>query len=288
MKRFLITTLFISLLISTGCVIPESNHVEPKYHLLSTSEFDFNKSISLPQLSFYIQEVSLPPYLDDSRFIFRSGKSEVGYRESTRWAEPIGEGIARVIGINLSTIFQTLSYSSFPNRPRSDSFYEISLSIERFEKIRDNSVRIDAIIEISHYNQIVSQIHFSERQEIMGNLAIDEISALSKGLAALSYNVAKEIRGLPLTEIKMKLTRHFNYQDVTHEAVISDLNKIYSKVPFKTSDPNSFHFSLSGKSDEKVSYVEKDVSFYDAVVSLSRLMSSKLNFSETGIIFQLQ
>ena len=50
----------------TGCVIPESNHVEPEYHLLTSQLLETNDSLRIPDISFHVREVSLPPYLDET------------------------------------------------------------------------------------------------------------------------------------------------------------------------------------------------------------------------------
>ena len=65
MKIFLTVQLF-TFSIFTGCIIPESNHVEPNYHLLTSLSEDENESLHVPGLSFYVREVSIPPYLDDN------------------------------------------------------------------------------------------------------------------------------------------------------------------------------------------------------------------------------
>ena len=62
-----------------GCIIPESNHVEPEYHLLVSLSSDDNETLHLPDLSFYVREVSIPPYLDDSRFARRENTSSLSY-----------------------------------------------------------------------------------------------------------------------------------------------------------------------------------------------------------------
>ena len=95
-----------------GCIIPESNHVAPEYHLLVSLSSDDNETLQVPDLSFYVREVSIPPYLDDSRFARRQNTSSLSYEENHRWGEPLGEGISRVVGLNLSSIMSSLSYSS--------------------------------------------------------------------------------------------------------------------------------------------------------------------------------
>ena len=85
---FLLQLLFALLVFINGCLIPESNHVEPRYHLLTALDFESNGSKYSKGISFHIREVNIPPYLEDNRVVSRASNSTVNYREHDRWAEP--------------------------------------------------------------------------------------------------------------------------------------------------------------------------------------------------------
>ena len=74
--RHLILLSFPSLIFLGSCVVPESNHVEPDFYLLSTVLADENQANSESEKSFYINQVQLPRYLQDSRLSF--GKTKGG------------------------------------------------------------------------------------------------------------------------------------------------------------------------------------------------------------------
>ena len=61
-----ITASLLSLFLLTGCLIPESNHVEPRYHLLTALDFESNGSKYSKGISFHIREVNIP-LLEDNR-----------------------------------------------------------------------------------------------------------------------------------------------------------------------------------------------------------------------------
>ena len=92
--------LFLSVfLLLASCVIPESNHVEPTYHLLSELKSDRNNTSETGQFSFYVRQVELPAYLQENRLVSRPKQGLIEFTEDDRWGEPLEEGIARVLGI---------------------------------------------------------------------------------------------------------------------------------------------------------------------------------------------
>ena len=140
--RHLILLSFPSLIFLGSCVVPESNHVEPDFYLLSTVLADENQANSESEKSFYINQVQLPRYLQDSRLVFRPKEESIEFRENKRWGEPLEEGIARVLGSNLGMKMNVLRFSVFPNRKKNGCDWEISFSVERFEKINREQIRL--------------------------------------------------------------------------------------------------------------------------------------------------
>ena len=145
---FISISFLLALLLFSSCFIPESNHVEPRYHLLTALDFESNGSKYSRGISFHIREVNIPPYLEDNRIVSRVSNSTVNYREHDRWAEPLSEGISRVAAKNLAQIINTLNFSAFPHRPKQFCLYEASIEIQHFEKTSENQVSLDVIIGI--------------------------------------------------------------------------------------------------------------------------------------------
>ena len=69
---FISASFLLSLFLLTGCLIPESNHVEPRYHLLTALDFESNGSKYTKGISFHIREVNIPPYLEDNRVVLET------------------------------------------------------------------------------------------------------------------------------------------------------------------------------------------------------------------------
>ena len=117
MKSLIQFTLITLSLLCTlcSCIVPESTHVKPTFHLLSKSTLDVNQTtISSSSFKdgnssqigypFYLRQIELPYYLQESRIVSRPKQGEIEFRENDCWGEPLIEGIGRVVGLNLSQI----------------------------------------------------------------------------------------------------------------------------------------------------------------------------------------
>lgn len=124
----------------TGCLMPESTHVEPDYFLLSASPIDANGTLDNDECSFYLREIELPKYLKDSRMIFRPSDHTLVFRESKRWGEPLEDGLARVLALNLHDQLGSPSFSIFPNRRKDGLLWDLSVSFSAFEKVKHRVV----------------------------------------------------------------------------------------------------------------------------------------------------
>ena len=138
----------------TSCIVPESTHTKSSFHLLTKSSLDLNNSSrenknlsspkkAYPNRTFYLRQVELPYYLQENRIIFRPVKGKIEFRENERWGEPLEQGIGRVLGINLSEFLESPYYSVYPHRKKVGAFYEISITINRFERVDSSKVLLE-------------------------------------------------------------------------------------------------------------------------------------------------
>ena len=181
------------LLFYTGCVIPESNHVEPDYYLLTETNIDQNKNSSTAELSFYLREIELPRYLKESRMIYRPTDHTIEFREHKRWGEPLEDGIARVLSLNIQNQVSKSHFTIFPNRRKDNLEWDISISFSSFEKVSDQLV-IDANwIATSRTGAILSGSYSLEStlQDPLDEL--EEIKSFNLGLYKLANDILNGI-----------------------------------------------------------------------------------------------
>jgi len=187
----------LALLTFSSCVVPESTHVTPDFYLLSpiqSAEFNNSKKDGH---SFYMKEVEITEFLNSSKMIARPNEYSIEFRESKRWGEPLADGIARVVSLNLSNELNTNFFSIFPNRRERELLWDIGLSVTDFGQTGLNKVRIAVLWEIEN-----SQKDFSRRGSYSLDLEIDgnqtdatqnQVKSLNQCLHLLSLDLAKVI-----------------------------------------------------------------------------------------------
>jgi len=88
--------------------------------------------------------VLLPDYLDRLQVVTRTPSGELAVSDTQRWAEPLQDGLIRVLDENLSALLGTERIVRFP-WPRSLApEFQVALEVLRFESGPDAMLRLDA------------------------------------------------------------------------------------------------------------------------------------------------
>jgi hypothetical protein len=102
------------------------------------------------------------------------------------------EGIARVLGSNLGMKMDVLRFSVFPNRKKNGCDWEISFSVERFEKINREQIRLKVIFEIISQEKVENHAYDS-LFPIRGMDEISEVRAMCAALDDLASVVTSKL-----------------------------------------------------------------------------------------------
>ena len=193
MKKSYILTL-LTVLSLASCIMPESNHVEPDFYLLSNTVQDQNQSKINDDHSFYLREIELPEYLKDSRLVVRPTSHTIKFREVDRWGEPLEDGIARVLAMNLQDQFNDSRYSVFPNRRKEGLRWDLAVSFSSFERIVNDRVSVAAkwSARAKSGTTISDSFFFEYALPLPGNES-DELKAYNLALYSLSENILEEL-----------------------------------------------------------------------------------------------
>ena len=264
-----------------GCVIPESNHVEPEYHILFNTGSDNNHS-STESPSFHLREVNLPSYLEDNRIIQRNNTSSLIYRENDRWGEPLAEGISRVMALNIAGGLKTLNYSSYPHRPKPSCLYELSVTVLSFEKINNKETMGDFIVDIYNKNKILKQLKLRHIHQFDGNSISVEIEALSQVLNFICQKISSEINQMPLTQLYLARIDQLDFIDEPIEEIIQTLRNSYSKA-YNREDIDFKIFISNLDYRRKLTLSFSNENLFDICESVARLAG--LRFSSSGSCF---
>ena len=76
-----------------------------------------------------IGPVDIPEFLNRNALVYTRGGNQLQLAESERWAEPLDDGITRVLGLNLSALLQTETLRFFPWDLRQAPDYGVRINI---------------------------------------------------------------------------------------------------------------------------------------------------------------
>ena len=82
----------------------------------------------------YVQRVVVPAYLAKNSLVMVRAGNQVDYASSARWAEPLDQGIARMVAEGLNRVARVQATSFTPNAPLpADYTYGVEIQLQRFE-----------------------------------------------------------------------------------------------------------------------------------------------------------
>jgi len=142
-----------------------------------------------------IGPVVLPPYLRRLEIVTRVGANELSASDCDRWGEELGQGLARVIAENLAVLLPALRVSAFAWRDVGSADYRVSIEVDRFERMPDGSIALDARWEVHPRNDAapiaVRSVSLTEESAGSGPAAL--VQAMSRAAARLSQEIARTI-----------------------------------------------------------------------------------------------
>ncbi len=148
-------------------------------------------------LALGIGPVRLPGYLAVPEIQVRASATEVRRSEIDRWAEPLDEGIARVLAQDLSAALGTNEVVLFPWFPEQRPAVQVALSVRRFELEPDGSGLLEALYEVTDLASGRRRLReVALRRPAQGPDTAASVAALSQALADLAGEIAGEVRGL--------------------------------------------------------------------------------------------
>lgn len=156
-------------------------------------------------LSIYVERVEIPPYLDDRRLVLRLSDEQVDYQEFVRWAEPLDQGIARALALNLLDLPGVDEVGYYPWQGPREADLKLRMKVFKFEKHRNQAVEFNGMIEIQSSAEsgsaVLLKFPFEVRQDIAGNDPEAIIRAMSQAIRELTRRMAQAYRQADAREI---------------------------------------------------------------------------------------
>ena len=185
----------LSALLSVGCSLLAPAPDPSRFYVLSALGAG---AAAESDLALGVGPVRLPGYLAVSEIQVRASATELRRSSVDRWAEPLEEGIARVLAQNLSAELGTRDVVLFPWYAGESPRYQVQLSVRRFELDPDGSGVLEARYEVSELagkrSPVIRDVELRQAPASGGVAA--SVAALSETLAELARRVAADVRAL--------------------------------------------------------------------------------------------
>lgn len=128
-------------LLLSACTVFEPIEDNPVRHLLEATAPARTPTAAAPAIA--IARPALPPYLERSELVTRTGDGRLEIHEKDLWSEPLDSAITRVLADNLRRLTRSTNIqpaSSFITR---DYTHLVELRIERFDPQPDGALLLE-------------------------------------------------------------------------------------------------------------------------------------------------
>jgi uncharacterized lipoprotein YmbA len=145
--RFMIIALLLSLLVMSGCLgLGKGTVVSTKMYVLRALDTAERQDAvaGLDALIIGIGPVKMAAYLKRPQIITRVDDNEVRLADFARWAEPLEDGIPKVLAENVSVFLGTEKVLTAPWRMDLDIAYQVLVNVTRFDAQFDG----DAVLTV--------------------------------------------------------------------------------------------------------------------------------------------
>jgi uncharacterized lipoprotein YmbA len=149
------------------------------------------------ELSVAVGPVSVPAVVDRPQIVVSMGPNRVWPDEFNRWASPLQDGIARVIGENLVAMLGTPRVTQSSQTVSMGSAYRAVVAVESFESRPGDMARLDAVWTVSRTKDGMTRTGRTTVREPATEQGYDALAAAhSRAIAQLSRAIADAVGAL--------------------------------------------------------------------------------------------
>jgi uncharacterized lipoprotein YmbA len=141
-----------------------------------------------------IGPVSLPDYLDRLQIVTRAASGEIAVSDTERWAEPLHEGLARVLDENLAALLGTQRIVRFPWPASLAPDVQVAVEVLRFDVGPGASLRLEARWSVrAGGGETVVEPNLTRIEVPSGNSADQRVRAHSEAASRLAREIASAL-----------------------------------------------------------------------------------------------
>ena len=146
------------------------------------------------EVSVAVGPVSVPAVVDRPQIVVTMGPNRVWPDEFNRWASPLQDGIARVIGENLVAMLGTPRVTQSSQTVSMGSAYRAAVAVESFESRPGDMARLDAVWTVSRTKDGTTRTGRTTVREPTTEQGYDALAAAhSRAIAQLSRAIADAV-----------------------------------------------------------------------------------------------
>lgn len=168
----------------------------PRYFTLSASTAAPSPAVST--LVVAVGPVTVPAMVDRPEFVVRTSANEVRLEESSQWAAPLQENLARVIAEDLALMLGTPRVTGRPQPMTTEADYRVAVDVRTFDSVPGDSAIFQAVWTIRRAKDGSSQTGRTSVRELVADGSHEALAAAhSRAVARMSQEVADAILAVP-------------------------------------------------------------------------------------------
>lgn len=177
----------------SACTIFSPIEDDPVRHLLEATIPARTPTKAAPAIA--IARPSLPPYLERSELITRSGGGKLEILENDLWAEPLDSAISRVVADNLRRLTGSTNIQPTANFITRDYTHLVEIRIERFDPTPEGALTLECTWKLQPVQGGDTPPKFYQTSVPLAETAdsSDRITAMNEALARLSRVIASRL-----------------------------------------------------------------------------------------------
>ena len=183
-----------------GCVnLGEGTKEKTRFFVLqSLAESKGTAPKATSHMAVGVGPVQLPEYLARPQIITRIGPNRLQINEFYRWAEPLTDSFARVLGENLAILLSSNQVFVHPWKVSTALGYQVTVDVTRFDGDLDEDVTLDTVWTIydGRGKTLLLRKNEQYKEAVHGGDFEDLALALSRSLEALSRDIAEGIQAV--------------------------------------------------------------------------------------------
>lgn len=144
-----------------------------------------------------VDAVALPALVDRPQLVLRQDDNRVAIDEQHRWAEPLRNGLGRVVAEDLSRLLAQPQVVAYPHGAGLDPDYRVQVDVQRFELQSRGTATLDAVWMVRTRAGGAAKSGRTQAHEPTGTTLETAVAAMSRAVGTLSADVAAAIRSLP-------------------------------------------------------------------------------------------